>query len=150
MNKHGRDLLLELRRAQRLLDRQVDDLQIAALSGSSTTSTTSSSSSSSSSSAQDTSLAAEQVELRALIRAALTDYTDAFHPRWGPLFKAGHQDSHFAKQVLVLLALPYIIPPTQTYHSTASPLVLLPLYNPTDPNSPLHRQSSIIITTNSP
>ena len=37
--------------------------------------------------------------LRAEIEQKLETYNSAFHPRWGPLFKAGFQESRFASQV---------------------------------------------------
>ena len=37
--------------------------------------------------------------LREEIELKLENYNKAFHPRWGPLFKAGFQESRFALQV---------------------------------------------------
>ena len=37
--------------------------------------------------------------LRKKIKDKLQRYNKAYHPRWGPLFKAGFQDSRFAKQI---------------------------------------------------
>ena len=48
--------------------------------------------------------------LRTLIRHKLEEYNRAFHPNWGPLFKAGFQESRFAIQVkLVHIYTSYII-----------------------------------------
>jgi len=37
--------------------------------------------------------------VRAEIQSILQVYNEAFHPRWGPLFRAGFQESRFAKQI---------------------------------------------------
>ena len=37
--------------------------------------------------------------LRKKIKDKLHRYNKGYHPRWGPLFKAGFQDSRFAKQI---------------------------------------------------
>jgi 5'-nucleotidase len=37
--------------------------------------------------------------LKASIREKLEAYNSAFHPEWGPLFKAGFQESRFALQI---------------------------------------------------
>lgn len=36
------------------------------------------------------------------IRTKLVQYNQCFHPKWGPLFRAGFQESRFALQVLYL------------------------------------------------
>jgi 5'-nucleotidase len=42
----------------------------------------------------------ERLEIvRAEIRTKLVTYNRAFHPKWGPLFRAGFQESRFALQV---------------------------------------------------
>ena len=41
--------------------------------------------------------------LRAEIRTKLVTYNRAFHPKWGPLFRAGFQESRFALQVSPLI-----------------------------------------------
>ena len=44
--------------------------------------------------------ASERLEaLRAEIRTKLETYNKVFHPKWGPLFRAGFQESRFALQV---------------------------------------------------
>ena len=44
--------------------------------------------------------ASERLEsLRAEIRTKLVTYNKVFHPKWGPLFRAGFQESRFALQV---------------------------------------------------
>jgi len=42
---------------------------------------------------------AEAQELRDHIRSKLQEYNNAFHPRWGQLFKAGFQESRISKQI---------------------------------------------------
>ena len=44
-------------------------------------------------------LQARLEHLREEIETKLENYNKAFHPRWGPLFKAGFQESRFALQV---------------------------------------------------
>jgi 5'-nucleotidase len=41
--------------------------------------------------------------VRAEIRTKLVTYNRAFHPKWGPLFRAGFQESRFALQVTEIL-----------------------------------------------
>ena len=41
--------------------------------------------------------------LRAEIRTKLVTYNRVFHPKWGPLFRAGFQESRFALQVSFLI-----------------------------------------------
>ena len=44
--------------------------------------------------------ASERLEsLRSEIRTKLVTYNKVFHPKWGPLFRAGFQESRFALQV---------------------------------------------------
>lgn len=45
-------------------------------------------------------LSQQLIQLRADIAVALSDHDKAFHPRWGPLFKAGFQVSRFARQAI--------------------------------------------------
>ena len=46
------------------------------------------------------------VVLRSEIRDKLGKYNRVFHPKWGPLFRAGFQESRFALQVIDALTLP--------------------------------------------
>lgn len=49
---------------------------------------------------EDNAKVAERLEfLRAEIRTKLVTYNQVFHPKWGPLFRAGFQESRFALQV---------------------------------------------------
>ena len=41
----------------------------------------------------------DQAEIKEKLKEATDAYHARFHPRWGQLFKAGYQDSQFAKQV---------------------------------------------------
>jgi 5'-nucleotidase len=45
--------------------------------------------------ALDVQLSAVRVEIQSILQT----YNEAFHPRWGPLFRAGFQESRFAKQI---------------------------------------------------
>jgi hypothetical protein len=38
-------------------------------------------------------------QIRAMARNKLQEHSSLCHPRWGPLFKAGYQQSRFAMQV---------------------------------------------------
>jgi len=49
--------------------------------------------------AELTRLREEQEELTVEINLAISAHHDAFHPQWGRLFKAGHQNSRWAQQV---------------------------------------------------
>ena len=42
---------------------------------------------------------AEQKSCSAELRAAIQQHHEAFHPVWGRIFKAGHQNSRWAQQV---------------------------------------------------
>ena len=49
---------------------------------------------------EETAVIADRLHfLRAEIRTKLVTYNRAFHPKWGPLFRAGFQESRFALQV---------------------------------------------------
>lgn len=49
--------------------------------------------------AQELDLDRQLSSVRAEMQTLITSFNAAFHPRWGPLFRAGFQESRFAKQI---------------------------------------------------
>ena len=84
-NRAQRTELLALRREQFLLESRLDKA--------------SQEDPSASQGAEIDALQARLTHLRTEIEEKLEAYNRAFHPRWGPLFKAGFQESRFASQV---------------------------------------------------
>jgi len=93
VHKKNRELLqnlTDLQKRQVDIEKRIDTLQIERLgvegSGSDVPE-------------EEGKLLGELSNLRVQKRKILAEYCERFHNRWGPLFKAGFQDSRFAKQV---------------------------------------------------
>eukprot|EP01038_Epipyxis_sp_PR26KG_P012807 gene12807-17168_t len=83
-----REELMNLRKKQYLVEEQLDTLVTNTGGNMSNTTKT-----------MINQLQDELATLKTIIKSKLYDYDRSFHPRWGQLFKAGFQESQFAKQI---------------------------------------------------
>jgi len=94
LQREVRNKLAEMRKQQFELEHQLDNMHLVQAHGSI--------------SVKDDDFEAEAVHklseklslVRKEMQALLASYNHAYHPKWGQLFKAGFQESRFAKQIV--------------------------------------------------